>query len=181
MRGSFPIQSAPAAALALALVGCPSTEPKRPVVPEPSIPVEAEPAPSTPWSACLERFTPTGAPSVDIERLGRLCGAPNGQHPFAPPRVGKQTESAPVARYSLHAGGDGKCYRIYAVGDRNVEDIDVTVVAPSGERLAFDGTSGGVAALPQHEPLCLAAKGIYTVEVSVARGGGEYAFQVWSN
>jgi hypothetical protein len=152
----------------------------RPKTPLPAVSADSQ-EDASPWSKCYEFFIATGDPTVDIGLLGRECGSRNNQRAVTPVREGKQSESDAVDRFTFTAGGDGKCYRVFAVGERGVRDLDVQLVGPDGEMVASDMTKGPYPVVPAREPACLPRKGIYTVEVSVYRGSGRYAVQVWGN
>jgi len=44
-----------------------------------------------------------------------------------------------------------------------------------------DVTHDSFPVLPPHGPICFDKPGLYLLEVSVFRGGGRYALQVWGN
>jgi hypothetical protein len=135
----------------------------------------------TPWSKCYESFAASGDLATDMVAMGRACGAKNGQKPLTTVRTGQQSEHDAVDRFTFTAGGASKCYRVFAVGERGVRDLDVQVVGPDGELLASDASMDPNPVVPPREPLCLKQSGIYVVEVSVQRGAGRYAVQVWGN
>jgi hypothetical protein len=118
---------------------------------------------------------------TDVGNLGRLCGVKNQQRPLTPVRTGEQSAEDAVDRYTFTGGGPGRCYRVFAVAEAGVRDLDVQVTGADGERLAADNSAQPVAMVPALEPLCLGKEGVYTVEVSVFRGSGKYALQVWGN
>jgi hypothetical protein len=95
--------------------------------------------------------------------------------------MGEQSESDAVDRYTFASDGSGKCYRVFAVADSTVRDLDVQVLGPDGSRLAADISHDAVPVVPPQGPLCLKQRGVYTVEVSVYKGSGHYALQIWSN
>jgi hypothetical protein len=136
---------------------------------------------ATPWSKCYESFTPSGDPVDDVRRIGLLCGPSNGQKPLSEIRSAPQSENEAVDRYTFTAGGEGKCYRVFGVGDTGVRDLDLQVVGPGGELVAADVAKDAWPVLPPRGPLCLKDRGVYTLEVSVYRGSGKYAVQVWTN
>jgi hypothetical protein len=167
---------------AACLANCgPKPEPTSPQPASSALPGEVAEDPGTPWSRCAETFTPSGDCVADVGNLGRLCGVKNSQRPLTPVRTAEQTSSEAVQRYTFTAGGPGKCYRVFAVAEAGVRDIDVQVTGPDGDRLASDTSAQPVAMVPGMEPLCLGKVGVYTVEVSVFRGSGRYAMQIWGN
>ena len=164
------------------LLGCgPKPEPTSPQPAHSTLPGEVSEEPSTPWSKCYESFASSGDPETDISALGRACGVANQQKPITAARMGQQSEHDAVDRFTFTAGGPGKCYRVLAVGESAVRDLDVQVFGPDGELIAADTSKNPYPVVPSHEPLCLAQPGIYGVEVSVHRGEGRYAVQVWGN
>lgn len=69
-----------------------------------------------------------------------------------------------------------QCSTIVAIGSNGVQDLDVSVVDPSGRALGHDAT---------HEPqavvrACADAAGAYTVVVHAAKGSGDFLTAVWS-
>jgi hypothetical protein len=168
--------------VALSLLAACGPHPE-PTSPQPPATADPEPAdePSTPWAKCHSTFTLGGDAAADVGLLGRMCGVKNQQKPLTGARVAVQNEHNAVDRFAFSAGGPGKCYRVFAVGERGIRDLDVQVVGPDGARLAWDASHEPWAAVPALGPLCLEQPGVYTVEVSVFRGSGRYAVQIWSN
>lgn len=168
--------------LCAALFDCgPKPEPTSPQPASSPLPGEVVEEPGTPWSKCAEPFTASGDCVADVGALGRLCGVKNDQRPLTPVKTGQQSSSDAVDRYTFTAGGPGKCYRVLAVAEAGVRDLDVHVTGPDGASLAADGVTEPSVMVPPTGPLCLDKAGIYTVEVSVFRGSGKYAVQVWGN
>ena len=159
--------------------GSSQPSPKPPPSPTPALLMDAEP--ETPWSACLGRITPSGDPAATVEKLGRICGSASGQRALSPVREGQQTEAASADRFTFRADRAGSCFRVYAIGGEGVMDLGVEVEDPSGRVVATDDAAGPLAAAPYREPLCVESPGVYTVEVTVTRGGGKYALQVWTH
>lgn len=135
----------------------------------------------TPWEACLGRAVASGDPVSDVEKLGRTCGTPTGQRPMGPARKGRQSAAGAVDRYTFHVDQAGSCVRAYAVGDQGVKVLTVEITNEAGTVMATSKPGGGVAAAPHRAPLCLDDAGVYTVEVAVAEGAGDYALQVWNH
>ncbi len=162
----------------------PSVEPAAPTSSAPtaqhaSVEPERSSASENPWQACYSSFTPSGDASSDLSRLTRDCGATGGMRPITSVRVGEQTESDPVDPYTFEVPASGKCYRVYGVGDGGIQDLDLLLRAPSGEPIAADVTHDSWPVLPPGEPACFTEPGAYRLEVSVYRGSGHYALQVW--
>ena len=98
-----------------------------------------------------------------------------------PVTVAQQSDRDPVDRYTFYVPRAGACYRVYAVGDRGIADLDLLIRGPSGEDFVADLTHDAFPVLPPQSPLCFDGAGLYMLEVSVFRGSGSYALQVWGN
>jgi len=166
--------------MVLGLVGCgPKPEPTSPAPAEPAV-AEVPQEPETPWSQCQEGFAATGDPEADLTTLARACALKLGQRPLTPVRVGIQAEADAVDRFTFTAGPGGRCYRVIATGESGVRDVDVQVLGANGRVLASDTSHAGWAIIPEREPMCLDAPEVVAVEVSIYRGSGKYALQVWT-
>lgn len=132
-----------------------------------------------PWTDCYREFKPLGVPSVDLKQLTKRCAEELGMSPLSPIFTGKQAATDPVAIFSFTASQPGVCYRIIAVGDSKVQDLDLLLRGPGLEPIAGDLTHDAWPILPPAMPLCLQELGVYELEVSVNAGSGDFALQVW--
>jgi hypothetical protein len=132
-----------------------------------------------PWETCYSTFAPTGDASADLARLVRDCGATGGMRAVSAVRLGQQAEQDPVDRYTFEVPRAGKCYRVYGASDAAVQDLDLLLRGPSGDALVADVTHDSWPVLPPQGPLCFSEPGLYMLEVSVFKGAGRYALQVW--
>lgn len=132
-----------------------------------------------PWETCYSTFAPTGDASADLARLVRDCGATGGMRAVSAVRLGQQAEQDPVDRYTFEVPASGKCYRVYGASDAAVQDLDLVLRGPSGDAIGADVTHDSWPVLPPQGPLCFSEPGLYMLEVSVFRGAGRYAVQVW--
>jgi hypothetical protein len=171
--------------LALAALGCgaQTLEPSAPPPSgAPSAIADGEPArPGGVWSECYSSFSPTGTPKEDLARLTRSCGATGGMQAVTKVHTAEQSEKDPADRYTFYVPTSGACYRVYAVGDRNVQDLDVVLRGPQGEDVTGDLSHDAFPVTPPAGPICFDVAGLYMLEVSVFRGAGRYALQVWGN
>lgn len=133
----------------------------------------------TQWETCYSTFSPTGDASADLTRLVRDCGTTGGMRPITGVRLGHQAEQDPVDRYTFQVPTAGKCYRVYATSDAAVLDLDLLLRGKTGDALIADVTHDSWPVLPPREPICFSEPGLYMLEVSVFRGAGNYALQVW--
>jgi hypothetical protein len=132
-----------------------------------------------PFETCYSTFTPSGEASADLARLVRNCGPTGGMRAITSIRTGEQTAEDPVDRYTFPVPAAGKCYRIYAASDAAVQDLDLLLRGPNGDAVVADLTHDSWPVLPPREPVCFQEPGLYMLEVSVFRGAGHYALQVW--
>jgi hypothetical protein len=142
------------------------------------VPLSDEPG-KTAWETCYSSFAPTGNAEGDLTRLVRDCGTTGGMRAVTKVQLGAQTAQDPVDRYAFEVPTPDKCYRVYAVGDSSVKDLDLLLRGPSGTSMVADITHDSWPVLPPREPVCFAEPGLYMLEVSVYRGAGKYALQVW--
>jgi hypothetical protein len=132
-----------------------------------------------PWVRCYGGFHPSGDPVKDVTRLSILCGPENGMK-----RLSKQPFEGTVA-----AGGPavsegfaarrGECYRVFAVAEPTVQDLDVVVRSSRGAPLAAEHGEDAWPIVQPDRPFCPLEDDRYTVEVSAKRGGGRFAAEVW--
>lgn len=115
---------------------------------------------------------------ASLGALARACSAPHGEHELSPARDARQAQTDAVDRYTFSAKAGG-CYRVYAVGDADIQDIDVRVSSPAASAVAADDTHAGHAVVPSAGAFCVPSAGTCLVEVGVARGSGRYVLQVW--
>lgn len=191
------LRSAPCLAIAIALAGCLEASPRAPESPDWKRPREgsldisdrslnpvraarpdrfADPF----WSACYKDFQPTEDPVSDLDRLGFSCGAARGYASVAPVHVGSQKAEEPAERLVFRAR-KGRCYRLYAVGEATVRDLDVAVIAPDGRLVAADLSKDPWSVVPPRGPWCPDEEGPFAVDVSVADGQGKFALGVWGS
>jgi len=133
----------------------------------------------TPWETCYSSFAPTGDAEGDLARLVRDCGTTGGMRAVTKVKLGTQSSEDPVDRFAFQVPAPDKCYRVYAVGDSSIKDLDLLLRGPKGTSMIADITHDSWPVLPPREPVCFSEPGLYMLEVSVYRGAGRYALQVW--
>jgi hypothetical protein len=100
--------------------------------------------------------------------------------PITPVTTGAQGPDRPPDRYTFFVPETGNCFRVFAAADRGVRDLDVLILTLDGEPVAGDITHDAWPVVPPLGPACFAEPGVYALEVSVFRGSGGYALQVWA-
>ena len=177
---------------------CSSASPPRPIAPSAPAPASshvaltpAEPLTSLPqrlvvadavhgrrFEACRARFRPTGDVRRDLEAMTALCGPPNAMHAVTPVLDGTQSAADPIARFSF-TGETGRCYRVFSAAEPGVADLDLAVLDPDQAVVGHDTADDAFPVLNPDGPLCLTKPGRYELLVSVERGAGRYALQIW--
>ncbi len=132
------------------------------------------------WAGCYKDFQLTADPVSDLDRLGFTCGAPRGYQAVAPVHVASQKAEDAAERLVFRAR-KGRCYRLFAVGDSGVRDLDVAILAPDGRLVAADLSKDAWSVVPPRGPWCPDEEGPFAVDVSVADGQGTFALGVWGS
>jgi hypothetical protein len=130
------------------------------------------------FESCYQGFRPTGVADKDLQRMTQLCGAPNAMKPVTPVFQGNQSQRDPIARFTFK-GETGRCYRLFSATDRSVQDMDLAMLDPDKNVVGHDTNEDAFPMLNPDGPFCLTRPGVYTVLVSVEKGAGRYALQVW--
>ena len=133
----------------------------------------------TAWETCYSSFSPSGDAEGDLGRLVRDCGTTGGMRAMTKVKTGTQSADDPVDKFAFQVPEPDKCCRIYAVGDGSIKDLDLLLRGPKGSSVVADVTHDSWPVLPPREPVCFTEPGLYMLEVSVYKGAGRYALQVW--
>ncbi len=131
------------------------------------------------WLRCYASFQPRTQPKLDVTRLGLMCGPVNGMKKLADPPEATVDGDGGTGRQHAWTAEAGDCYRIFAVADPSVEDLDVEVFAPGGQRVAFDTGDDRWPLVNPDGPFCVFDAGEYRAVVKAPRSGGTYAIQIW--
>lgn len=124
-------------------------------------------AATTPGGTALERLAARAAVHA---ASAQAVTAPMREQAAAGQRVTRPVTLAP-----------GRCYRILAASEDGVQDLDLSVLAPTGAELARDSTDDGVPTIGVLQPFCPAQAGTYQLLATVERGGGSFAMQVFGS
>ena len=130
------------------------------------------------FETCYQGFRPTGNIEHDLAQMTSMCGPPNSMKPVSPVFQGNQTQKDPIARYTFR-GEMGRCYRIFSASDRTIQDMDMAMLDPDKNVVGHDTNEDAFPMLNPDGPFCLTRPGLYTVLVSVEKGAGRFALQVW--
>jgi hypothetical protein len=130
------------------------------------------------FESCYQGFHPTGNAERDLAQMTSLCGPPNSMKPVTGVIRGQQASKEAIARFTFR-GEMGRCYRIFSASDRGVHDMDMAMLDPDKNVVGHDTNEDAFPMLNPDGPFCLTRPGQYTVLVSVEKGAGSYALQVW--
>jgi hypothetical protein len=146
--------------------------------PAPSAAEEAANSAGGLWVSCYQGFEPGERAAADVARLGLLCGPPNGMRRVGDTLTGSVEPGKKASAHPLKARA-GACYRIFAVADDGVQDLDVIVRSSRGSRLSTDDTDDRWPIVEPERPFCTFANDNFTVELSAEAGAGRYAAELW--
>ncbi|AKT40961.1 uncharacterized protein CMC5_051180 [Chondromyces crocatus] len=129
---------------------------------------------------CYGNFRLSGEPLHDVTRLAMMCGPSNGMRRLSMEAVtgvvgqGRSEVSAPL---SLHRGS---CYRVFAVADRGIGDLDVVIRSSRGVAIATDAGEDAWPIVQPDRPFCALDDDEATLEFSARKGTGRFAAEVWA-
>jgi len=135
------------------------------------------PRPGGLWASCADGFRPGhhgSPPSVDVVRLGALCGPPTGMRPGGPVHAGQVDNERPARHeYDVRAG---HCYRAFAVAP-GVERLSLVARIDDDEVARAEGAHW--LRLEPSRPFCFVERGGHLTLELRADGAGPYALQLW--
>ena len=131
------------------------------------------------WIKCHEGYRVTGDPAADVTRLSLSCGPQNGMSRVTEKTVeGSVEESGTGATFTFYERF-GECYRVFAVAEPLVKDLDVIVESHHGSRIASDNSESSWPIVQPDRPFCTLEEGTVTVRVTSKNGSGRFAAEVW--
>jgi len=132
-----------------------------------------------PWVRCYGDFRLEGPLLADLTRLTMLCGPANGMRRVSKkPFEGEVAEAGKALTTALEAKR-GACYRVFAVAEPSVTDLDVVVRSSRGVAIAQDHGEDRWPIVQPDRPFCPLADDTMTVELTARRGKGRAAAEVW--
>jgi hypothetical protein len=148
---------------------------KPPEADAPALPVRV----GGPWVRCYGGFHPSGDPVKDVTRLSLLCGPENGMKRLSKkPLEGTVSAGGPSVIESFEARR-GECYRVFAVAEAGVADLDVVLRSSRGSAIAADHGEDAWPIVQPDRPVCALEDDRVGVEVSAKRGSGRFAAEIW--
>ncbi len=129
---------------------------------------------------CAEELRATSSDPVrDVTRLALACGPSTGMT-----RVGDGPHEGAVAEGSAEVRlpmsfAEGRCYRLFAVGDPGIEDLSVEIRSSRGTVIASDHREDRIAIVQPDRAVCPPAADEVIVTVLAKKGRGAFALEVW--
>ena len=111
-------------------------------------------------------------------RLGLLCGPQNGMSKLTGSREAEIKDGGAGLEHPFEAKA-GECFRIFAVADPSIEDLDIEVLSPTQKRVAFDTGDDRWPVVNPEGPFCVTEEGLHGARVRAQRGIGRYAIEIW--
>ncbi len=132
-----------------------------------------------PWVRCYGGFHPAGDPLKDVTRLAILCGPENGMKRLSTRALEGVVNAGAAAVSEAFDARRGECFRIFAVAEPSVADLDVVVRSSRGAPIAADHGEDAWPIVQPDRPFCALEDDRYTFEVSARKGSGRFAAEVW--
>lgn len=133
-----------------------------------------------PFVSCYAGFRPSAEPVRDVTRLSLVCGPSTGMRRVLDVAYeGALSEGGTSLEVPLKLQ-QGSCYRIFAVGDPQIEDLDVSVVSARGVVVAGDPGVDRVVILQPDRPLCSTADDEARIRVAAKKGRGRFALEIYA-
>lgn len=129
---------------------------------------------------CWKDMPLTGDHQKDFDALVGRCGAPTGMVEYTKPKVGRVHHEHDERDTFVMKVQKGLCYRIFAVGDGDVKNMDIRITRPDGALLEDDKTKSPAAIIHNASPWCADADEALHFHVKVvAPSKGRYFFGAW--
>ncbi len=129
---------------------------------------------------CWKTVSFSGQAGKDFAALIDKCGTPTGMLEYVKPQSGKLHHIKDAIDSFTVAMSKSSCYRLFAVADSTIHDIDI-VILRNGAILGTDDMAQPVAIIQGASPFCPQDDASYTFDVKVkGEGKGAYTFGIWT-
>jgi hypothetical protein len=143
-------------------------------------PKTAYPKPKTSDGDCWKTVSFSGQHDKDFPALVDKCGTPTGMLEYVKPANGKLHSVKDAVDSFTVVMNKGACYRLFAVADQTIHDIDI-VILRNGAILGTDDMRQPVAIIQGSSPFCPEDDANYSFDVKVkGEGKGAYTFGIWT-
>jgi hypothetical protein len=130
--------------------------------------------------ACVTTPAANANPAADLAAVGRACADPTKLHSLGAVSSGAQKPDAAAQKFPFAAQA-GHCYRAYGSAASSVTDFSVFILDSTGATAARGHTDAGRVAAPADGALCFHDADNANVVVTIGRGSGAFAVQIWSD
>lgn len=129
---------------------------------------------------CYRTVGISGKADKDYDAILAACGAPTGMKEWTKRVTGKLDAKNPRDTYAIKLRG-GLCYRVYAIGDTSLGNLDIRVQRTTGALLSMDQSKQAIAILDPEEPWCKTHdRELHFIVETTGGAGGNYVFGVWA-
>jgi hypothetical protein len=129
---------------------------------------------------CWKTVSFSGQHDKDYPALIEKCGSPTGMVEYVKPATGKLHHIKDAVDSFSVTMNKGVCYRLFAVGDASIHDIDI-IILRNGAILGNGSMTQPVEIIQGSSPFCPTDDGNYTFDVKVhGEGKGAYTFGIWT-
>jgi hypothetical protein len=122
----------------------------------------------------------SASPSADVAAIGKACTDATKLHALGAVSAGTQKADAVAQRFPFAAQA-GHCYRAYGSAAAGITDFSVFILDSTGATAARGHTDGTRVAAPSDGALCFHDADTANVVVTIGRGAGPFAVQLWSD
>ncbi len=128
---------------------------------------------------CWDHMKLTGKYVDDYNELVGRCGRPTGMLAYSKPVHGELSQSHKGDVFTIKLVGGG-CYRIFAVADGGVKDLDVAIATMQDKVVWVDKNQQSVAVVDWEKAICIEKDVQFKFIVALdGAGAGEYALGIW--
>jgi hypothetical protein len=129
------------------------------------------------WITCMDGFQTRSTPSLDLLRLGMLCGPYHAMRRLGEPLEGKLSAGA-SQKHAFEAKRD-QCFRLFAVAEPSLKRFSLRAFGPASTKIAETTVHRPFAALGADGVFCVQEAGSFQWEIESVDGQGSYAAQMW--
>jgi hypothetical protein len=142
-------------------------------------PRSAFPSSSSKDADCYKNTPITGQAESDYSAIVAKCGAPTGMIEFARKAKGAFDANHRHDTFSVKLLAN-YCYRVYAIGDQSVGELNIRVQKPGGALIAMAGSHYATAIIDPDKAWCKKHDDERQFVVEAPKGNGAYVFAVWA-
>lgn len=143
-------------------------------------PKSAYPKPKVSESDCWKAVGWSGEHTKDWSSLIDACGTKAGMLEYVKPQNGKLHHTKDKVDSFTVPMTAKSCYRVFAVADQTIHDIDI-VILKNGAIMGTDDQTQPVAIVQGSGPFCPPDDATYSFDVKIdGTGQGAYTFGIWT-